>query len=168
MTLLDAPRFDEAGERRRRVIAYTSVGSFILLVIVFWIASGFPVDWPWHWYAHLRGRAVVNRFLTDVERNDMAAAYGLWLHDPHWQQHPMQDKDTGYTFARFQEDWSPTSNQNDYGAIKAHDIAAARITGNVLVVGVYINHHRSKPLFLAYDPKAKTLTFSPVELYLGP
>jgi hypothetical protein len=27
---------------------------------------------------------------------------------------------------------------------------------------------KSKPLFLAYDPKTKTLSFSPVELYLGP
>lgn len=166
MTLLDAPRFDEAKDRRKRIIAWSSVATFTALVIALWIVSGFPIDWPWHWFAHLRGRAAVNHFLTDVEKNDMAAAYGVWTHKPDWQQHNVQD--TGYPFTRFQEDWSPTSSENDYGAIKAHDIAAARFAGNVLVVGIFINKHRSKPLFLAWDPKSKTLSYSPVELYLGP
>jgi hypothetical protein len=168
MTLLDAPRFDEAGDRRQRLIVWFSVGTFTALVILLWIASGFPIDWPWNWVAHLRGRATINRFLTDVEKNDLTDAYAVWMHDPHWQQHPLPNTSAGYTFARFQEDWSPNSNQNEYGAIKSHQIAAARMNGNVLVVGVFINGSRSKPLFLAYDPKNKTLGFSPVELYLGP
>lgn len=166
MTLLDAPRFDEAADRHKRIIIWSSVATFTAAVIVFWIVAGFPIDWPWHWYAHMRGRAVVNRFLTDVEKNDMAAAYGVWIHNPDWQKNNAQD--AGYTFDRFKEDWSPTSSQNEYGAIKRHDIAAARFAGNVLVVGIYINGHRSHPLFLAYDPHTKTLTFSPIELYLGP
>ncbi|HEY3705626.1 MAG TPA: hypothetical protein VGL22_11230 [Terracidiphilus sp.] len=166
MTLLDAPRFDEAKDRRKRIIAWSGVATFTGLVILAWIVSGFPVDWPWHWFAHMRGRSEINTFLSDVEKNDMAAAYGVWIHNSNWQQQNAQDQ--GYTFTRFQEDWSPTSHDNDYGAIKHHDIAAARFAGNVLVVGVFINQHRSKPLFLAYDPKSGTLSFSPVELYLGP
>lgn len=166
MTLLDAPRFDEAGDRRKRMIVWGSVGTFTVLVIVFWLVAGQPVDWPWNWYAHLRGRATVNTFLKDVEKNDMADAYAVWLHDPHWQQH--QNQNGPYTFDRFKEDWSPTSAQNEYGAIKSHDIAAARINGNVLIVGIWINGSKSKPLFLAYDPKLHSLSFSPVELYLGP
>lgn len=168
MTLLDAPRFDEAADRRKRIILWSSAATFCAIVIAIWIVAGFPVDWPWNWMAHLRGRATINRFLDDVQKNDMTAAYGVWLHDPHWQQHPPTNNDTGYTFARFQEDWSPSSDQNEYGAIKSHLIAAGRMNGNVLVVGIYINGSRAKPLFLAYDPKTKTLTFSPVELYLGP
>jgi len=168
MTLLDAPRFDEAGYRRKRLIVVTSIGTFTVLVILLWVFSGFPIDWPWNWLAHMRGRAVVNRFLSDVEKNDMGAAYAVWEHDPQWQQHQAQLKESGYTIERFTEDWSATSNQNEYGAIKSHDIAAARIAGNVLVVGVFINGRRSKPLFLAFDPKTGTLSFSPVELYLGP
>lgn len=168
MTLLDAPRFDEAQDRRKRIIITSCIAAFTALVILLWIGSGFPIDWPWNWFAHLRGRAAVNRFLGDVEKNDMASAYGVWEHDPQWSQHPGQVKDSGYTFDRFQEDWSPTSNQNEYGAIKSHNIAAARVAGNVLVIGVFINGRRSKPLFLAFDPKSKTLSFSPVELYLGP
>lgn len=166
MTLLDAPRFDEARDRRKRIIVWSSVSTFVVLAIALWIVAGFPVDWPWNWWAHMQGRATINTFLEDVQKNDMAAAFAVWLHDPNWQQH--QATDGAYTFDRFKEDWSPTSSQNEYGAIKSHDIAAARINGNVLVVGIYINGHKSKPLFLAYDPKMKTLTFSPVELYLGP
>src|SRR5271165_5369283 len=164
MTLLDAPRFDEAKDRRKRILAWSSVATFTALVIVFWIVAGFPVDWPLNWWAHMRGRAVVNSFLSDVEKNNLGDAYAVWQHDPQWQQHQAQLKDTGYTFERFQEDWSPTSNQNEYGAIKSHDIAAARMNGNVLVIGIFINGRRSKPLFLAFDPKTRTLTFSPVEL----
>src|SRR5581483_5956111 len=118
MTLLDAPRFDEAKDRRKRIIAWSSVAAFTAAVILLWIVSGFPIDWPWHWFAHMRGRATINTFLTDVEKNDMATAYGVWIHRPDWQQ--KNTPDTGYPFARFQEDWSPTSSQNDYGAIKAH------------------------------------------------
>jgi len=207
MTLLDAPRFDEAADRRKRLIIWSSLAAFTLAVIVLWIVAGFPVDWPWNWMAHLRGRAVINAFLKDVEHNDMNGAYIIWTHDKDWQQqqaqfqaHPfdqfktekgssmdqkalvkayadlVRDSDwqhhrdmiSNYSLARFEEDWSPTSGQNDYGAIKTHQIAAARINGNVLVAGIYINGMRSKPLFLAYDPKTKALTFSPVELYLGP
>ncbi len=215
MTLLDAPRFDEAGDRRKRIIVWSSVSSFTVFVIAIWIAAGFPGDWPWNWMAHFSGRAAINRFLSDVEKNDLNEAYGVWMHDPQWQQHLAQFNDhpysqflkqkgyngnpaeldpklaknyasdyaklvndndwqshsssfAAYPFARFQQDWSSTSHDNDYGAIRSHDIAAARINGNVLVVGIFINGLRSKPLFLAYDPKTKSLAFSPVELYLGP
>jgi hypothetical protein len=42
--------------------------------------------------------------------------------------------------------------------------------GNVLLAAVLINGRKSKALNLDYDPKTRTLNFSPpgVELYLGP
>jgi len=207
MTLLDAPKFDEVRDRRRRIIILSSAGVVAALVILLWILAGFPIDWPWNWYAHFRGRIAVNTFFKAVERNDMSGAYTIWIHDKDWQTqqaqiaaHPfdqfskeksqsmdqkamvkaygdlVNDKDwqnhkamlDAYPLTRFQSDWSPTSPDNEYAPIKSHFIAAARMNGNVLVVGVYLNGLKSKPVFLAYDPKAKTLTFSPVELYLGP
>lgn len=166
MTLLDAPVFNEARYRRHRAIFWGTIGGLFALFIAFWLVAGRPVDWPWTWYTHLRGRATINTFMKDVERNDLAAAYGVWIHDPAWQQHP--DKTGAYTFSRFQQDWSPTSSENEYGAIKSHDIVAARISGNVLLVGIRMNGLKSKALFLNYDPKTHALGFSPVELYLGP
>lgn len=166
MTLLDAPKYDAARARRRQQILWGVVGALVVAVIAFWFIAGRPVDWPWNWLTHLRGRSAMNTFLQDVERNDLSAAYGVWLHDPNWQKHPAEGG--AYNFTRFQQDWSPNSNENEYGAIHSHEIVAARMSGNVLLAGIRINGLKSKALFLNYDPKTKQLGFSPVELYLGP
>ena len=166
MTLLDAPKFDSARARRRQVVLWGCVGSFFVLLVGFWLVSGRPVDWPWNWMAHLRGRSAINTFLSDVEKNDLSAAYGVWLHDPDWQKNPGEGG--AYDFNRFQQDWSPNSNENEYGAIHSHEILAARMSGNVLLAGIRINDLKSKNLFLNYDPRTRKLGFSPVELYLGP
>lgn len=166
MTLLDAPKYDSARAHRRQLVLWVSLGILLALFIGFWLASGRPVDWPWNWWTHLRGRSSINTFLTDIEKNDLPGAYGMWTHDPDWQKHPQQNG--SYDFTRFQQDWSPNSNENEYGAIKSHEIVAARMSGNVLLVGIRINGLKSKALFLNYDPKTKQLGFSPVELYLGP
>jgi hypothetical protein len=166
MTLLDAPAFDAARDRRNQIILWSAVGLLVALFIGSWFLSGMPVDWPWRWWTHFRGRTTANRFLDAVEQNDMQKAYGIWLHDPGWQNHP--DAAGAYPFDRFQQDWSPTSSGNEYGVIKSHKIVAARISGNVLLMGIRINGLKSKALFLNYDPHTRTLGFSPVELYLGP
>jgi hypothetical protein len=168
MTLMDAPKFDEVGDRRHRVIGYSAAGLFLVLLVGWWLVAGRPVDWPWNWNAHLMGRAAINNFLTAVEKNDLPKAYGIWIHDKDWQQHPARSG--AYPFSRFQEDWSPTSPDNEYGVIQSHKIVAARIYGNVLLAAVLINGRKSGALDLDYDPKAHTLNFSPpgVELYLGP
>lgn len=168
MTLLDAPVFDEVRDRRRHMILYGSAGLLFLLFVGWWLVAGRPVDWPWNWSNHLRGRMAVNGFLTSVEKNDLPTAYGIWIHNKNWQQNPT--KNGAYPFERFQQDWSPTSVDNEYGVIQSHKIAAARMYGNVLLVAVLMNGRKSKALNLDYDPKSGTLSFSPpgVELYLGP
>jgi hypothetical protein len=169
MTLLDAPKFDEARDRRNRVILSGSAGLVFVLLAAWWLVAGRPVDWPWNWNAHLFGRMAVNNFLGAVEQNDLPKAYGIWLHDPNWQQHQAQ-LPSSYPFARFQQDWSRTSPDNEYGVIQSHKIAVARVYGNVLLLAVLINGRKSGALNLTYDPKTHTLNFSPPgeELYLGP
>jgi hypothetical protein len=168
MTLLDAPVFNEARDRHRRVIFWSGVGLLVVLFIGAWLVSGRPVDWPWNWWSHYRGRTTVNHFLDAVEQNDLQKAYGIWIHNPDWQKHP--DQTGAYPFARFQADWSSSSPDNEYGVIKTHKIVAARMYGNVLLMAVLINDRKSGALNLDYDPRTHTLTFSPpgVELYLGP
>jgi hypothetical protein len=168
MTLLDAPVFDEMRDRRRRTIAIGGAALLVVLFIGWWLIAGRPVDFPWNWDAHLFGRSAVNRFLTAVEKNDLQTAYGIWMHDKDWQQHPQQYG--VYPFSRFQQDWSSSSPDNEYGAIQSHRIAAARAYGNVLLVAILINGRKSDALNLDYDPKTKTLNFSPpgIALYLGP
>jgi len=128
MTLLDAPKFDEAREQRNRVMLYGGAGLLFALIVVFWLASGHPADWPWNWWTHLRGRHTINHFMESVEKNDLKQAYGIWLHDPNWQQHPNQYG--AYPFDRFEADWGPNSGQNEYGIIQSHQIVAARVFRN--------------------------------------
>ncbi|HEY6845536.1 MAG TPA: hypothetical protein VI320_04915 [Terracidiphilus sp.] len=168
MTLLDAPTFDAARARRRQVFFYSTAGFLVVLLIAWWLIAGRPIDWPWNWDNYLFGRAAVNNFLGDVEKNDLAAAYGVWVHDKNWQQHSEQH--AAYPFSRFQQDWSSTSPDNEYGAIQSHRIALAGRYGNGVLLAVFVNQRKSKPLSLEYDPRMKVLDFAPpgVELYLGP
>ena len=169
MTLLDAPVFDEARDRRRRIFFYSAGTTLFVLFIAWWLVAGRPFDWPWNWNHYLMGRITVNKFLTAVEKGDLPTAYGIWMNDKNWQQHPAQGGP--YPFSRFQDDWSPSSPDNEYGAIKSHKIVLAGHYGKSgLLVAVLINDRKSGALNLAYDPKTRTLSFSPpgVELYLGP
>jgi hypothetical protein len=167
MTLLDAPQFDARRERRRTLILECAAGAVVLLFVAWWLAASRPVDWPWNWNRYIFGRAAVSKFLTTVEANDLPRAYGIWVHDKNWQQHPRQ---YSYSYARFVGDWSPTSPDNEYGPLRSHKIAEAARYGNSLLVAVLINGRKSDALDLTYDPKSGQLTFAPpgVSLYLGP
>jgi hypothetical protein len=168
MTLLDAPVYDELKARRRAMMLYIAGGVLAVLFVAWWLVASRPIDWPWNWNAHLFGRMTVNRFLTAVEQNDLKKAYGIWVHDPSWEQNAA--KHAVYPYARFEEDFGSDSSENTYGAFHSHQIAAARMYGNVLLVAILVNGRKTGALNLDYDPKAKTLNFSPpdVELYLGP
>jgi hypothetical protein len=149
MTLMDSPKFDEVRERRRRVIHYAITGLVVVLFVGWWLVASRPVDWPWNWDNHLFGRRAVNRFLTAVEQNDLPKAYGIWIHDRNWQQHPAQY--SAYPFDRFEQDWSRTSPDNEYGVIESHRIVAARMYGNVLLMAVLINGRKSDALNLDWS-----------------
>ncbi len=168
MTLLDAPQFDAARARRRTVIAQSAIGAILLLFAAWWLAASRPVDWPWNWNRYIFGRSAVNKFLGAVEAGDLPRAYGIWVHDKNWRQHPQQY--ASYPFPRFEDDWSSTSPDNDYGAIRSHKIVEAAHYGSGLLVAILINGRKSGALDLSYDPKSGQLSFAPpgVSLYLGP
>lgn len=159
MTLLDAPKYDEARARRRQIILWSSVAGLVALFIAWWFVAGRPIDWPWHWNDHLFGRAAVNRFMNDLEHNDLKAAYGVWTHDKNWEQHPQQH--AVYPFSRFEEDWSPTSPDAEYHGIHSYRIAASRMYGNVLLVAILINGANQNALDLTWDPRNGQLSFAP-------
>jgi len=168
MTLLDAPQFDAARAKRNALIAQISAGAFFLLLVVYWLIASRPVDWPWNWHHYYLGRATVNRFFTSLEANDLQGAYGIWVHDKNWQQHPQQY--STYPFSRFVDDWGPTSPENDYGPIRSFKIVEAAHYGNGVLIAIYINGHKTNDLDLIYDPKTGQLNFPPpdVKLQLQP
>ncbi len=159
MTLMDAPAFNA---RRAQTVRTLSIAGVVVAVValagtLLWILQ---VPWQfWHWPSDHR----VNQFLATVESGDLNKAYGLWNHDPNWQQHPQQYQP--YGISDFTKDWGPSS---DYGTIKSHRIFVSHRAGNGVIIGLYINGDTSKPLFLRVDSATKTIGFSPVELYSGP
>lgn len=166
MTLMDAPKFDAVrAHRRGQIISGTLIG-VLALVVFLWFFTGRPFDYPWTWWTYWAGERDVNQFLLAVESNDMVRAYGIWTNDFDWRNH--QEKYQTYPFARFQQDFGPDSNANDYGTIKSHAIVARRLTGSALIVAAMMNGRKSHPLFLAYDRHDHTLSFSPFELNLNP
>lgn len=165
MTLLDAPAFDEARARRNRLIAWICAATIIVLFILWWLLAGRPIDWPWNWNNHLFGRAAVNRFMNDLERNDLKSAYGVWIHDKNWEQHP--ERHGTYPFSAppgatsFESDWSPSSPDAEYHGIHSFRIAAARMYGNVLLVAVLVNGAQQNALDLTWDPRTHQLSYAP-------
>ena len=165
MTLLDAPKYDEARARRRMIVGWSIFAGLVALFIAWWFAAGRPIDWPWYWNDHLFGRAAVNRFMTDLEHNDLPKAYGVWMHDSNWQQHPQKYKN--YPFSgppgstSFENDWSPSSPDAEYHGIHSFRIAAARMYGNVLLVAILVNGAKQNALDLTWDPHTKQLSFAP-------
>ena len=167
MSLMDAPEYDEGKEKRKRKFFWGGVGLFWVLLIGWWLVAGRPVDWPWYWQQHYQARHRMDAFLSAIEKNDLASAYGIWHNNQNWQQNaPKTGPDT---FARFQDNWSPASHDNDYGAIQSHEIAAERRWGNGVIIAALINGRKSRALNLFYFPKEGTLDYPPpdTELYLG-
>ena len=162
MTLMDAPKFDAAGAQRHTRTIYAFSAGVVLCLVAFWLFAGRPIDYPWTWWTYWAGGRATEQFLHSVETNDLNGAYGIWVHDQEWQQHP--DKYKTYPFDRFKEDFGPNSMANDYGTISSHVIVAKKVSGAGLIVASMINGRKSKPLFLEYFPKDHTLGFSPFEL----
>jgi hypothetical protein len=159
MTLMDAPAFNAGRARTMRTLSI--VGVVVLVIALAGTLLGILQEpwWFWHWPSDHK----VDRFMAAVESGDLNQAYGLWNNDADWQQHPQQYQPYGMN--EFTKDWGPSS---DYGTIRSHRIFVSHRVGNGVILGLYINGNTSKPLFLRVDSKAKTIGFSPVELYSGP
>ena len=147
MTLLDAPQYDPAKGRRRRNLLITGLIACVFLAGFLW----FFWDWP---QEHL-----VNQFFATIEAGNLPKAFGIWNHDPDWQQHPQ--KYAAYPYGRFEVDWGHSS---DWGDIKTHQIKMAKTVGSGVVVGVEVNGQKSPLTFLWVQRSDKTLGFSPVTL----
>ena len=149
MTLMNAPQYDGRGENLKRNLLIGS--GLLLLVLALLVVGGYISGHGW-FFLNLPAEHTVSTFLSDLEAKDYAKAYGVWMHDPDWQQHPQR---YDYTIQRFTEDWT---TQSDWGPIKTHHVDISKKTGTGIIVAVTVNGSPKK-MFMWYERSNKTLTF---------
>lgn len=151
MTLLDAPPPDLARERRRKKI--------ISIVIIAVLVIGF-LAWRFRYWPE---EHVVNRFFNALQQKDYEAAYGIWMHDPGWKQHPQ--KYSNYAYSDFYRDWGPGG---EWGVVKTHSVDCALGTqeGTGVIMQATVNGRTEHP-YLYVNKSDKTMSFSPTELRCG-
>jgi hypothetical protein len=154
MTLLNAPEFNAGRETRKRNLF---IGAIVLIFLTAIIGvSGYLLGHGW-FFSLLPIEHRINVFMTTLEEKDYPKAYGIWMNDSDWQKHP--DK-YDYKLQRFTDDWTKDS---DWGPITSHHVDISKRTGSGVVIAVRVNNNPKK-LFLWYEKKDGTLTYSPRDL----
>jgi len=147
--LFDAPTYDEAAIRRRRIRIGLAIAALIVVASVLWFNRYWPQE------------RRVEQFFAQLKTQRYEAAYGTWTHDPGWKQHP--ERYQRYPYERFYMDWGP---QGEWGIIHSYQIVGAqrpRSGSSGVVVGVRLNHQK-RLCSLWVEFKGNTLSFSPDEM----
>ena len=90
MTLLDAQEFDAGKARKRKKRVISAILIVIVVAILVW------------WFRYWPEERVARQFFDALQRQDYNTAYGIWMQDPQWQQHP--DTHPKYRFNEFYRD----------------------------------------------------------------
>jgi hypothetical protein len=149
MTLLDAQEYDSEKARKRRKQIISAVAILVLILALGW---GFRY-WP--------EERIVGHFFDALQKQDYKTAYGIWMHDPQWQQHP--DQHPKYPFNDFYRDWGPGG---EWGLIKTYKVYGASACpggGSGVVVDVIVND-RTEHAQVWVENADHTLSYPPCEL----
>jgi hypothetical protein len=154
MSLMDAPVYDPAPDRRKR---YLIIGSLVaLFMFALLTVGGYTMGHGWL-FTNLNAEHHVNNFFKALEAKDYNKAYGIYNNDADWQQHPGKYSD--YPLPRFTEDWTTESPVK--APIVSHhvDVSAADgsgLLGSTVIVAVRVNGDHK--IFLNYMRSDGTLT----------
>jgi hypothetical protein len=143
MTLLDAPIYDPAKARRRKIAIAVSIVFVILLAVLAWMYRNWPEE------------HAVDKFFAALQNHEYETAYGIYFNDPAWLQH--QQKYPQYTYADFYRDWGPGG---EWGLVKSHKIYESANTKEGVVVEVIVNE-RTEHARMFVQKSDKTLTVFP-------
>ena len=157
MSLLNAPEFDERKEKQKQNLLAGGAISIALLVVL--TLAGFFMGHGWL-FMNLPVEHRVSVFLSTVQSGDYAKAYGLWMNDPAWQQHPQK---YDYTLQRFTEDFSTESDWK--GPVTSYKMGCSKRDGAGTAVAATVNG--GTELTLEYQRSDGTLSFFPYQLKCG-
>ena len=149
MTLLDAQEYDPAKARKRRMRIISVIAVLVIVLTVVWFNRFWPEE------------RIVGHFFAALPKQDYKTAYGIWMHDPQWQQHP--DQHPKYPFNDFYRDWGPGG---EWGLIKTYKVYGASSCpggGSGVVVDVIVND-RSEHAQVWVEKSDHTLSYPPCEL----
>jgi hypothetical protein len=137
MSLIDAPEYDERGERRKRTILISLGVAAVLLIIL--TLAGYVTGHGWL-FSNLPAEHRVSSFFQALEARDYPKAFGIYNNDTDWQQHPQ--KYSGYPLNRFTEDWTTASPINS--PITSHHVDISKTDGTGafgtgIIVAVRVN-----------------------------
>lgn len=148
-SLFDAPQYDPAAERRRIVKIAIAVVVLVVIAALLWFNRYWPQE------------RRVEQFFAQLQAQNFEAAYGIWMNDPEWKQHP--DAHQRYPYARFYQDWGP---DGEWGPIRSYRIVGAmksRPRSSGVVIGVRVNDRRDL-CSLWVEFKDQSLGFSPDQM----
>jgi hypothetical protein len=149
MTLLDAKEYDPAKERKRKQRIISAIAIVVILLAVGW------------WFRYWPEERVAGHFFDALQKQDYETAYGIWMQDPSWKQHPQQHPK--YLFNDFYRDWG---SGGEWGLIKTQKVYGSSSCpggGSGIVVDVVVND-RAQHAQVWVEKRDKTMSFPPCEL----
>jgi hypothetical protein len=155
MSLLDAPAYDPAPDRRKRNLI---IGALITFAVLFLLTlGGYAMGHGWL-FTNLPAEHRVNTFFNALEAKDYNQAFAIYNHDPDWQQHPA--KYSSYPIGRFTEDWTTESPVK--APITSHHVDISRtdgsgVLGTGIIVAVRVNGEHK--VFMYVNKKDGTMTW---------
>jgi hypothetical protein len=149
MTLLDAQEYDSEKARKRRKQIISAIAILVVVLALGW------------WFRYWPDERIVGHFFDALQKQDYQTAYGIWMHDPQWAQHPHEHPK--YPFNDFYRDWGPGG---EWGLIKTQRVYGASTCtggGSGVVVDVIVNE-RTEHAQVWVEKSDHTLSYPPCEL----
>jgi hypothetical protein len=149
MTLLDAQQYDEEKARKRTRRIISSISILVIVLGLLW------------WFRYWPEERIVGHFFDALQKQDYKTAYGIWMRNPDWAQHP--EKYPKYPYNEFYRDWGPGG---EWGLIKTQKVYGASTCpgpASGVVVDVVVND-RAQHAQVWVEKSDKTLSFPPCEL----
>ena len=143
-TLFEAPQYDPAKERKRTQAIWAAI---VIVLILAGLAYRYR-NWP--------EERVADHFFAALQQKDYEKAYGIWMADPGWKQHPKQHAQ--YPYEDFYRDWGPGG---DWGVVKSYKLLGSATLGSAGVVVVVDVNDRADKARVWVDKHDKSMSFSP-------